>query len=167
MQNNCKNIWKFNNEILPLQPISLVAHFSSSIWRTFQLLITAKVEWSAGIDSVSGALSKPGANPQHSCNKMLLGTHRTAPTQSTNCNRLYLRKKTKRSTDLSDLEILTRGRFTTVRAAVYARAHNLSTIASDQAAFKAQKDLANGKKTFNSYLWKVCGQQYDQEHPRN
>ena len=37
----------------------------------------AKVEWSAGIDSVSGALSKPGTNPQHSCAKMLLGTHRT------------------------------------------------------------------------------------------
>ena len=98
---------------------------------------------------------------------MLLGTHRTAPTQSTNCNRLYLRKKTKRSTDLSDLEILTRGRFTSVRAAVYARARNLSTIASDQAAFKAQKDLANGKKTFNAYLWKVCGQAYDAEHPRS
>ena len=32
----------------------------------------AKVEWSAGIDSVSGALSKPGKNGQHSCAKMLL-----------------------------------------------------------------------------------------------
>ena len=38
----------------------------------------AKVEWSAGIDSVSGALSKPGKNGQHSCSKMLLGTHRVA-----------------------------------------------------------------------------------------
>ena len=27
----------------------------------------AKVNWSAGIDSVSGALAKPGSNPQHSC----------------------------------------------------------------------------------------------------
>ena len=32
----------------------------------------AKVEWSAGIDSVSGALAKPGKNPQHRCTKMLL-----------------------------------------------------------------------------------------------
>ena len=42
----------------------------------------AKVEWSAGIDSVSGALAKPGKNPQHSCSKMLLGTHRTAATEN-------------------------------------------------------------------------------------
>ena len=42
----------------------------------------AKVEWSAGIDHVSGALSKPGKNGQHSCNKMLLATHREAPTQN-------------------------------------------------------------------------------------
>ena len=43
----------------------------------------AKVEWSAGIDHVSGALSKPGKNGQHSCNKMLLGTHRTGQERST------------------------------------------------------------------------------------
>ena len=36
----------------------------------------AKVQWSTGIDHVSGALSKPGKNPQHSCTQMLLGTHR-------------------------------------------------------------------------------------------
>ncbi len=35
----------------------------------------AKVQWSTGIDHVSGALSKPGKNPQHSCTQMLLGTH--------------------------------------------------------------------------------------------
>ena len=32
----------------------------------------AKVEWSAGIDHVSGALSKPSKSGQHSCTKMLL-----------------------------------------------------------------------------------------------
>ena len=74
----------------------------------------AKIEWSAGIDSVSGALSKPGNNPQHRCSKMLIGTHRVAPTESQDCNRIYLRKK-----------------------------------------------------TFNAYLWKVCGQAYDAEHPRS
>ena len=58
----------------------------------------AKVGWSAGIDYVSGALSKPSKNGQHSCQKMLLGTHRTAATTSNNCNRLYLRPKIERST---------------------------------------------------------------------
>ena len=127
----------------------------------------AKVEWSAGIDSVSGALSKPGKNGQHSCSKMLLGTHRVAPTESSDCNRIYLRKKTKRATALSTKEIAARTRFATVKAAVADRAINLTTIGADQQAFEAQKNTAGGKKTFNAYLWKVCGQAYDQEHPRS
>ena len=126
----------------------------------------AKVEWSAGIDSVSGALSKPGKNGQHSCSKMLLGTHRVAPTESQDCNRIYLRKKTVRATALSTKEIAARTRFATVKAAVADRAINLTTIGADQQAFEAQKNTAGGKKTFNAYLWKVCGQAYDAEHPR-
>ena len=127
----------------------------------------AKVEWSAGIDSVSGALSKPGSNPQHRCSKMLLGTHRVAPTESQDCNRIYLRKKTKRATALSTKEIAARTRFATVKAAVADRAINLTTIGADQQAFESQKNTAGGKKTFNAYLWKVCGQEYDQAHPRS
>ena len=126
----------------------------------------AKVEWSAGIDSVSGALSKPGSNPQHRCQKMLLGKHRTAPTENPNCNTIFLMKKTKRNTPLHELEIISRQRFTAVRAMVQDRGSNLSTIAADQRAYEAQKNLANGRKTFNAYLWKVCGEAYDTEHPR-
>ena len=127
----------------------------------------AKIEWSAGIDSVSGALSKPGNNPQHRCSKMLLATHRVAPTESPDCNRIYLRKKTVRTSALSQDELAARSRFATVKAAVYARSRNLTTIAADQEAFEAQKGYSNGKKTFNAYLWKVCGQEYDQAHPRS
>ena len=128
-----------------------------------------KVTYSPGIEFVRGSLAKPKKVDGHSHGDYLIGTHRTAPTQSDCCTRLYVRKGDvyKRTGDLSDNEILARGRFATVRAAVYTRAHNLSTIASDQAAFKAQKDLANGKKTFNAYLWKVCGQEYDAQHPRS
>ena len=124
----------------------------------------AKVEWSAGIDSVSGALSKPSKSGQHSCTKMLLGTHRVAATQSSDCNRLYLRKKTKRSTPVTENEIGARARFTAVRAAVQARSKNLSTISADQAAFEAQKNLADGKTTFKAYLWSICGAEYDAQH---
>ena len=116
----------------------------------------AKVEWSAGIDSVSGALSKPGKNGQHSCAKMLLGTHRIAETENPNCNRVYLRKKVKRSTPVTTKEMRLRVRFAAVAA--YA--------SSDQAAFLAQKDSANGKKTMKAYLWSVCGAAYDAEHPQ-
>ena len=127
----------------------------------------AKIEWSAGIDSVSGALSKPGNNPQHRCSKMLLATHRVAPTESKDCNRIYLRKKTVRTSALSQDELAARSRFASVKAAVYARSRNLTTIASDMEAFEAQKNLTNGKKTMNAYLWKVCGQEYDAAHPRS
>lgn len=124
----------------------------------------AKVEWSAGIDSVSGALSKPGSNPQHSCNKMLLGTHRVAATENPNCNRLFLRKKVKRSTPLTSNELDARARFSAVAAAVKARKSDLSQITNDQIAFAAQKETAGGKKTMKAYLWKVCGDEYDAEH---
>ena len=126
----------------------------------------AKVAWSAGIDHVSGALSKPGSNPQHSCEKMLLSTHRVAPSESQDCNRLYLRKKTKRSTPLSADELAARARFSAVRAAVKTRSTDLSKMTTDQQAFIEQKNTALGKKTMNAYLWKVCGDEYDTAHPQ-
>ena len=124
----------------------------------------AKVEWSAGIDSVSGALSKPGKNGQHSCAKMLLGTHRVAATENPNCNRVYLRKKVKRSTELTSNELDARARFSAVAAAVKARKSDLMKITQDQIAFKEQKDTAGGKRTMKAYLWKICGDAYDAEH---
>ena len=124
----------------------------------------AHVTWSAGIDSVSGALSKPSKSGQHSCSKMLLGTHRVAASTSNSCNRVYLRTPTKRSTPLSQREMNAQSRFTVVAAAVKSRMKNLNTISADQAAFAAQKDTAGGKTTFRAYLWLVCGQEYDAQH---
>ena len=126
----------------------------------------AHVEWSAGIDSVSGALAKPSKNGQHSCSKMLLGTHRVAATTNPNCNRLFLRKKVQRSTALSENELFARERFSAVRTAVKTRSMDLSKISQDQTNFLAQKDLAGGKKTMKAYLWSICGAEYDTEHPR-
>ena len=124
----------------------------------------AKVTYSAGIDSVSGALSKPSKSGQHSCSKMLLATHRVAATQSNSCNRLYLRTKVDRSTPLTSKELDVRARFTAVAAAVKARKEDLSQITQDQINFASQKDQAGGKKTMRAYLWKVCGEKYDAEH---
>ena len=124
----------------------------------------AKVNWSAGIDSVSGALSKPGKNGQHACAKMLLGTHRVAATQSKDCNRLYIRKKVERSTQPTTKELKARARFAAVSAAVRERQDDLQYVTSDQAAFLAQKDTAGGKKTMKSYLWSICAAAYDAEH---
>ena len=115
----------------------------------------AKVNWSAGIDSVSGALSKPSKGGQHSCNKMLLGTHRVAATTSNKCNNLYLRKQTERSTPPSSNELAVRQMFSVVSRAVNTRAHDMAKIQSDTAAFKAQKDQPGGKKTMKAYLWSL------------
>ena len=124
----------------------------------------AKVTWSAGIDNVSGALAKPGSNPQHSCEKMLMATHRTAPTENPNCNRLYLRKKTKIKVSQSSRSLNARARFTAVHEAVELRKTDLQKITQDKAAFEAQKNTAGGKKTMKAYLWKVCGDEYDAQH---
>ena len=125
----------------------------------------ASVVWSAGIDSVSGALSKPSKSGQHSCSKMLLGTHRVAATTSNKCNRLYLRKKVERSTEPTSDELAARTRFSIVSAQVAQRKKNLATMNQDREAFEAQKNTPGGKKTLVSYLWMVVGAAYDAEHP--
>ena len=103
-------------------------------------------------------------NPRHTCERMLLATHRTAPTCSTDCNRLYMQKKMKRSTPLTMDEVAARNRFKTVEAAVRARQQDPSKITQDQLDFIAQKNLAEGKKTMKAYLWKLEGEIYDQSH---
>ncbi len=124
----------------------------------------AKVEWSAGIDTVSGALSKPSKSGQHSCTKMLLGTHRVAETTSNRCNRIFLRRKVERSTPVTAKELAHREKFGTIASAVNARRKDLSKIAADQEAFMAQRDTAGGKKTMRSYLFSLEKKAYEDAH---
>jgi hypothetical protein len=124
------------------------------------------VRYATGIESVSGSLAKPKKKNGHKCGDYLIGTHRTAATENPNCTRLYIRKETTydRTTPLTSKELLARGRFAAVSAAVKVRAKDLMQISDDQAAFLAQKDTAGGKKTMKAYLWKVCGDEYDAQH---
>ena len=124
----------------------------------------AQVVWSAGIDSVSGALSKPSKSGQHSCNKMLLGTHRVAPTTNPNCNRIFLRKKVERTAPLTANELSARTRFTQVRAMVAARRIDLQKIVADQQAFLTQKDSPNGCTTMTKWYWRVCGDEWEAQN---
>ncbi len=124
----------------------------------------ANVTYSAGIDHVSGALAKPSKSGQHSCEKMLLATHRVAATTNNKCNRLYMRTPQKRTTPLSPKELQARARFTSVRAMIAERKEDLSKITDDQIAFAAQRNESNGKKTMLAWYWKVCGDEYDQSH---
>ncbi len=129
----------------------------------------AVVTYSPGIDYVQGSLAKPKKRDGHKCGEYLIGTHRTAETQNPDCTRLYIRtaQTYDRSTPLSTKEMRIRVRFAAVAEAVKLRKNSLEHASSDQAAFLAQKDAADGKKTMKAYLWKVCGDQYDAEHPNN
>ena len=127
----------------------------------------AKVEYADAIKTVSGALTKINKKSPHAADqKMVLATHRVAPTTSPDCSRLYIRglSAVSRSTQPTSKELAVRARFAAVRAMVAERADDLQHISSDQAAFIAQKDTAGGKKTMRAYLWMVCGAAYDAEH---
>ena len=125
----------------------------------------AKVTYATGIDHVSGALAKPKKRNGHSCGNYLLATHREAPTQSQACSRLYIKPKDnyKRTTPVGADELAARRRFVAVHAAVITRSKDLNHITSDQQAFIAQKDSPYGRKTLNAYLWKICGEAYDEQ----
>ena len=122
----------------------------------------------AGIETISGALKRPKKQNGHSHGNYLVATHRTAATENPNCQRVYSfaanRYKRDESKPLSPNEIAARARFSAVAAAVKVRAKDLMKMTEDQAAFIAQKDLADGKTTMRAYLWKVCGDEYDQSH---
>ena len=125
----------------------------------------AKVTWAPGISTVSGALTKINKKSQHAGDEqMLLATHRTAPTTSKDCNRLFLRglKSVTRTTAVTSDEIILRNRFAAVSRAVQERRRNLSYVATDVANFRAQKET--GYKTFFQYLWHVCANQYDAQN---
>ena len=123
----------------------------------------AKVEWADAIKTVSGALVKINKKSPHAADqKMVLATHRVAPTENTQCSNLYLRglSSVTRSTPVSQTELARQLRFKTVAAAVAARAKNPTTLISDQAAFNAQTTY----KTFKRYLWSVELAAYDQNN---
>ena len=127
----------------------------------------AVVEYADAIKTVSGALTKINKKSPHAKDqKMVLGTHRTAPSSNPNCSRIYLRGLSSVDYPLAQTEnaINARLRFAAVSAAIKARKADLTKLTTDQQAFLAQKDSPNGKKTMLAYYWKICGDAYDEQH---
>ena len=127
----------------------------------------AKVEYADAIKTVSGALTKINKKSPHAADqKMVLATHRVAPTTSPDCSRLYIRglSAVSRSSQPTSKELAVRARFTAVAAAIKTRKADLMRVTEDEAAFMAQKNLAGGKQTLKAWYWMVEGQAYDQEH---
>ena len=115
-------------------------------------------------ETVSGALNKINKKSPHAQDqKMVLTTHRKAPTTSPDCSRVYLRglNSVTRTTPVTAKETGIRTKFAAVSAAVNTRMHDTTKQADDLAAFNLQKDAPNGKKTMRSYLWSLESQAYD------
>jgi len=120
----------------------------------------------AGIETISGAMKRPKKQNGHNHGNYLVAIHRTAASENPNCQRVYSfdADRYTRSTEVTAKELKIRSRFTEVGNAVRLRAKDLMQINADQAAFLAQRDLPDGKKTMKAYLWKVCGDEYDEQH---
>ena len=124
----------------------------------------AKASYAPMFETVSGALNKIDKKSPHAGDqKMVLATHRKAPTTSPDCSRVYLRglSSVTRTTPVTAKETGIRTKFAAVSAAVNTRLHDQSKQADDLAAFNLQKDSANGKKTMRSYLWSLEAAAYD------
>ena len=123
-----------------------------------------------GIEQVSGQISyKPNKKKdQHWKHKdVMLAKHRKAPSMSDNCQSLFFvsgEEWYKRGTAPSARELQNRLRFKTVSQNVQDRLIDLTRMSADQQAFLAQKDLPNGIRTMNAYLWKLEGEAYDANH---
>ena len=127
----------------------------------------AKATYAPMFETVSGALNKIDKKSPHAADqKMVLATHRKAPTTSPDCSRVYLRglSSVTRTTPVTAKETGIRNKFAAVSAAVSARLQDPTKQAADEAAFIAQKDTANGKKTLRSYIWSLESAAYDAEH---
>jgi hypothetical protein len=127
----------------------------------------AKATYAPMFETVSGALNKIDKKSPHAADqKMVLTTHRKAPTTSPDCSRVYLRglSSVTRSTPVTAKETGIRTKFAAVSAAVNTRLHDTTKQADDLAAFNAQKDSANGKKTLRSYIWSLESAAYDAQN---
>ena len=124
----------------------------------------AKASYAPMFETVSGALNKIDKKSPHAGDqKMVLATHRKAPTTSPDCSRVYLRglSSVTRTTPVTAKETTIRTKFAAVSAAVTTRLQDTTKQAADLAAFNAQKDAANGKKTMRSYIWSLESAIYD------
>ena len=117
----------------------------------------AKILFAAGIEEVSGALSKVNRKSMHVDDQnMFLATHRKAETMSKTCQRAYYRKSPQIAwgqNPLVSVETTKRREiFVNRRKAVASRRKDLSKISMDLTSFLAyKKDHPN--TTFMWFYW--------------
>ena len=112
----------------------------------------------AGIEFIQGALKRPKKQNGHNHGNYLIATHRVAATTNPNCQRLYAfdANRYERTAPVTANERLARNLFKARRQWIYDREASVEHMSSDQQAFLAQKDSANGAKTLKAYYWKLA-----------
>ena len=116
----------------------------------------------AGIETISGALSKPKKQNGHSHGNYLIMTHRKAASSNPNCQRVYsfAADRYKRTSEPSAVEQLIRNKFSAVSRATATRLKDPTQMASDQVAFKAQTQYA----TLRQYVWAAEAAKWEQNN---
>lgn len=121
----------------------------------------AKILFAAGIEEVSGALSKVNTKSKHRYDQnMFLATHRKAATMSLACQRAYYRKINslpwqQTTTAPSSETLAIREAFAIAVRAISTRKENLTMKAQDLAAFKTWREAQPGRlnNTLNKFYW--------------
>lgn len=119
----------------------------------------SKILYAAGIEIVSGAMTKIPKGQHRFDGNMFLATHRKAASSSVACSRAYFRKVNNLpwAYALPSNEVVTqREAFATKAALVKARMRDLEFISADNVHFMAIKDAVKSygySMTMRSYLW--------------
>jgi len=121
----------------------------------------AKILFAAGIEEVSGALSKVNTKSKHRYDQnMFLATHRKKPTMSLACQRAYYRKINslpwqQTTTSPSSETLAIRENFATAVRAIATRSQDLSKKAQDLVAFKTWREAESSRSnmTLNKFYW--------------
>lgn len=131
----------------------------------------AKILFAAGIDEVSGALSKIATKSKHRDDQnMFLALHRKAETMSKHCQRAYYRKinnlpwnKVLHVFSASSEVAIQRNTFAAQARAVAVRRQDLASMTGDQELFKEINTEYRAKKgyglTMKQFLW-VAAKKY-------
>ena len=122
----------------------------------------AKVLWNAAIEVVSGALTKINKDSQHAYDqRMILGTHRVAPSTSKSCSKMYFRTLENINFQPSQTQaaITVRNHFTAASQAIKVRKRDLTALTNDQQTFLAIRDELKTKyginATMQSFYWRL------------
>ena len=120
----------------------------------------------AGIEYIQGALKRPKKENGHNHCNYLVATHRSAATESPDCQRLYTfdADRYKRTTPPTAKEMALHTKFKTCQQAARERAQDLTHMTQDQEAYREARKAANFKyHSFRGWMTGKAFENYKEE----